>query len=101
MYCVHRICDLICFFFVWYCFGCLFFFFFQAEDGIRDGRVTSSDVCSSDLVELVGLLASCKREGHEGDSLPLMIVHRTAARFSLRTYARLMKSYAHGVSTMR
>src|SRR5438876_7302033 len=28
-----------------------FFFFFQAEDGIRDGRVTwSSDVCSSDLV---------------------------------------------------
>src|SRR6266568_4043628 len=28
----------------------LFFFFFQAEDGIRDGTVTwSSDVCSSDL----------------------------------------------------
>src|SRR5438876_8861223 len=27
-----------------------YFFFFQAEDGIRDGRVTwSSDVCSSDL----------------------------------------------------
>src|SRR6266481_6661372 len=27
-----------------------FFFFFQAEDGIRDGTVTwSSDVCSSDL----------------------------------------------------
>src|SRR5690348_17814766 len=26
-----------------------FNFFFQAEDGIRDGRVTSSDVCSSDL----------------------------------------------------
>src|SRR5947207_4673054 len=29
---------------------CLFFFFFQAEDGIRDHCVTwSSDVCSSDL----------------------------------------------------
>src|SRR6266487_3869793 len=28
----------------------LFFFFFQAEDGIRAGRVTGvSDVCSSDL----------------------------------------------------
>src|SRR2546423_10404597 len=25
------------------------FFFFQAEDGIRDYKVTSSDVCSSDL----------------------------------------------------
>src|SRR5258708_26290121 len=25
------------------------FFFFQAEDGIRDDLVTSSDVCSSDL----------------------------------------------------
>ena len=26
-----------------------FFFFFQAEDGIRDRLVTGSDVCSSDL----------------------------------------------------
>jgi len=29
----------------------LFFFFFQAEDGIRDWRDWSSDVCSSDLQE--------------------------------------------------
>ena len=29
--------------------GYCFFFFFQAEDGIRDRDVTSSDVCSSDL----------------------------------------------------
>src|SRR5688500_19168931 len=27
----------------------LFIFFFQAEDGIRDYKVTGSDVCSSDL----------------------------------------------------
>src|SRR2546429_4216856 len=27
----------------------VYFFFFQAEDGIRDYKVTSSDVCSSDL----------------------------------------------------
>src|SRR5207249_7650811 len=27
----------------------LLFFFFQAEDGIRDRNVTGSDVCSSDL----------------------------------------------------
>jgi len=32
----------------------LFFFFFQAEDGIRDIGVTwSSDVCSSDLQKCV------------------------------------------------
>src|SRR3989454_9228846 len=31
-------------------FSLLYFFFFQAEDGIRDYKVTgSSDVCSSDL----------------------------------------------------
>src|SRR5256885_3151952 len=33
---------------------CVFFFFFQAEDGIRDYKVTGvSDVCSSDLAPLV------------------------------------------------
>ena len=29
-------------------------FFFQAEDGIRDKLVTSSDVCSSDLSGITG-----------------------------------------------
>src|SRR5437763_12310543 len=29
------------------------FFFFQAEDGIRDTSVTGSDVCSSDLAVLI------------------------------------------------
>src|SRR5256885_7390778 len=32
--------------------GHVCFFFFQAEDGIRDYKVTGSDVCSSDLMEL-------------------------------------------------
>src|SRR5439155_10716787 len=27
-------------------FGCLFFFFFQAEDGIRDGHVTGVQTCA-------------------------------------------------------
>jgi len=31
-----------------------FFFFFQAEDGIRDWRDWSSDVCSSDLLSSHG-----------------------------------------------
>src|SRR2546422_7859839 len=35
--------------------GSLLFFFFQAEDGIRDcSRDWSSDVCSSDLLRLSG-----------------------------------------------
>src|SRR5271165_6606427 len=46
-----------------------FFFFFQAEDGIRDFHVTgSSDVCSSDLMARVdrnragvGALERCER----------------------------------------
>src|SRR4030043_577910 len=43
------------------------FFFFQAEDGIRDGsRDWSSDVCSSDLVTLAelryGVAKSAQRE---------------------------------------
>src|SRR5437588_11869142 len=33
----------------------LFFFFFQAEDGIRDHCVTGVDVCSSDLMTLPGI----------------------------------------------
>src|SRR5207244_8847582 len=31
------------------------FFFFQAEDGIRDDLVTGSDVCSSDLGDTIRL----------------------------------------------
>src|SRR5256885_6810682 len=31
------------------CFNIIFFFFFQAEDGIRDYKVTGVHVCSSDL----------------------------------------------------
>src|SRR5437867_7927515 len=37
------------------------FFFFQAEDGIRDRTVTGSDVCSSDLDE-----AFLQFDGHRG-----------------------------------
>src|SRR6266581_6113720 len=37
-----------------------FVFFFQAEDGIRDGRVTGVDVCSSDLIEVdAGIVNGC------------------------------------------
>ena len=41
-----------------WCLGsCMFVFFFQAEDGIRDYKVTgSSDVCSSDLSLVDSLL---------------------------------------------
>src|ERR1039457_6943427 len=41
---------------------CCFFFFFQAEDGIRDYKVTgSSDVCSSDLFSRVSSIANLEK----------------------------------------
>src|SRR3989454_1333493 len=52
-------------------FSLLFFFFFQAEDGIRDYKVTgSSDVCSSDLIfadsiALTGVGASACASGSQ------------------------------------
>src|SRR5699024_11382745 len=41
--------DLFCFHFSysrWLYFDCLFFFFFQAEDGIRDRNVTGVQTCA-------------------------------------------------------
>src|SRR3989475_8373269 len=42
----------------------LFFFFFQAEDGIRDLTVTGVDVCSSDLPQ--GFLIDGHTDAAEG-----------------------------------
>src|SRR5690348_17647776 len=39
-------CTYIFLFFVVYISVCSFFFFFQAEDGIRDGRVTGVQTCA-------------------------------------------------------
>src|SRR5690348_17634978 len=43
-------------------------FFFQAEDGIRDGRVTGVQTCALpiSLLGLLGILAGDKRAGREG-----------------------------------
>src|SRR5690349_23230917 len=44
-------------------FGIFFFFFFQAEDGIRDLYVTwSSDVCSSDLFAVEAIRDGKRRD---------------------------------------
>ena len=40
-----------------------FFFFFQAEDGIRDLIVTGSDVCSSDLNFIQVISIKCQWHG--------------------------------------
>src|SRR5690348_17660604 len=37
---------LLYFFFFFLCVVCFYFFFFQAEDGIRDGRVTGVQTCA-------------------------------------------------------
>src|SRR5690348_17556914 len=43
---LHFLCFLYFFFFFLLYFFFFFFFFFQAEDGIRDGRVTGVQTCA-------------------------------------------------------
>src|SRR5437016_8097253 len=58
----------------------LFFFFFQAEDGIRDWSVTwSSDVCSSDLLVLV-LVLVIESLGWRGKNLKCPRLAKTKER---------------------
>src|SRR5438876_7308446 len=38
-------------FFFWFCCFYCFFFFFQAEDGIRDGRVTGVQTCALPILK--------------------------------------------------
>src|SRR5215213_11845124 len=45
---------------------CCVFFFFQAEDGIRDWSVTGADVCSSDLLSVRGLKDAGARQEKQG-----------------------------------
>src|SRR5690348_15731451 len=42
----RRVCFVICLVFCIIFCCCMFFFFFQAEDGIRDGRVTGVQTCA-------------------------------------------------------
>src|SRR4051794_41435433 len=42
--------------------GCVYFFFFQAEDGIRDGRVTGVQTCALPIYPRMRL----ERENHGG-----------------------------------
>src|SRR6266568_9557808 len=44
---------------------CLFFFFFQAEDGIRDGTVTGVQTCALPISR-----PTCSRSCHDGDPHP-------------------------------
>src|SRR5437016_11631135 len=67
----------------------LFFFFFQAEDGIRDWSVTwSSDVCSSDLPPC-GVIR--KRRHH------LDVVTVALQKFAERDVVRRNPGYFRGV----
>src|SRR2546430_9486581 len=57
---------------------CIIFFFFQAEDGIRDYKVRSSDVCSSDLG--AGPRAAASQRAGPGSRLRLAVLPTGAAR---------------------
>src|SRR6266487_329277 len=61
----------------------MFFFFFQAEDGIRDGRVTGVQTCalpiSSSAVSALNVVAC----GRVGQSETLVSWHRARARGSM------------------
>src|SRR6266545_6981201 len=73
------------------CFGCLFVFFFQAEDGIRDKLVTGVQTCAlpiSELAARVGVRLSRvpDRELGEREALPVeAALHRHRARDVLPT----------------
>src|SRR4051794_41465023 len=54
---VLRLCLLLCSIFLSYFYFSFFFFFFQAEDGIRDGRVTGVQTCALPICALGLILA--------------------------------------------
>src|SRR5690606_40315073 len=52
----------------------LFFFFFQAEDGIRDFHVTGVQTCALPISERVWILAN------DGTKIPISLVYRKDMR---------------------
>src|SRR5690606_40496088 len=59
-------------------FGCLFFFFFQAEDGIRDFHVTGVQTCA--LPIWVKQLSSGRRRPSSGSGCGFMRYRRVGSR---------------------
>src|SRR6266581_8680498 len=56
----------------------LFFFFFQAEDGIRDGRVTGVQTCA---LPILPLEAGIEGHGEVGDGEPLQAIEDALRTF--------------------
>src|SRR5207247_7010011 len=56
----------------WYAYCCVFFFFFQAEDGIRDPLVTGVQTCALPILDaLQGPLGDDDRDLRDPLGLPL------------------------------
>src|SRR3712207_432096 len=74
--------------------SCVVFFFFQAEDGIRDiGVDWSSDVCSSDLAPIVGpevVSGSTRMKAGTAQKLVLNALSTTVMIRLGKTYGNLM-----------
>src|SRR5438067_6042251 len=62
---------------------CIFFFFFQAEDGIRDRNVTGVQTCALPILRRLLLPATGHRAAallQEGDAQPLDLVTESSKR---------------------
>src|SRR5258708_24696278 len=59
-----------------YSFSLTFFFFFQAEDGIRDDLVTGVQTCALPICCLMGRRASGRAAGRSSGSSSLIPVRR-------------------------
>src|SRR5690348_17433191 len=60
---VYMVCVVVLLFFFMFCVF-FFFFFFQAEDGIRDGRVTGVQTCALPISSRDGSLHEERSRGH-------------------------------------
>src|SRR6267143_2461880 len=71
----------------------MFFFFFQAEDGIRDGTVTGVQTCALPI-SVLSASASVAREIRSGTALAVLSKPVGRAQFLLAKYAGLILALA-------
>src|SRR6267154_2705527 len=71
------------------------FFFFQAEDGIRDGRVTGVQTCALPISRLPGLIAGRDRPADNAERLAFADLSRQRRERRYALAARLYTDAFH------